>query len=199
MNASVIVAHPYPRSFNHSIYGRIISNLGDLGIRVFAHDLYEENFHPVLTRTELGTDRSEDPMVNQYAAELLDSTLLFFVHPNWWGQPPAILKGYVDRVIRPPYAYDFPDDNTGGGLPVQKLGGRYGVVYNTANTAEDREKDYFGDPLENIWSRCVFGFCGIEKTHRRMFRIVADSTEDQRRIWLTEVDSDVRRIVGELE
>ncbi|MFW6366721.1 MAG: NAD(P)H-dependent oxidoreductase [Spirochaetota bacterium] len=195
MTASVLLAHPYEKSFNHAIYSVLCSVLADENVAVHGHDLYAEGFNPVLTRKELGTDTSDDPLVNRYTDELLESELLFFVHPNWWGQPPALLKGYIDRVVRPPYAYDFPPDDSGGGLPVEKLCGKYGIVYNTSNTDEERENTCFGDPLENIWKECVFGFCGIRKYHRRMFRIVADSSMAQRRHWLKTVEDDVRSIV----
>lgn len=167
------------------------------GAAVYAHDLYAERFDPVLTAGELGSDRSEDALVNRYAGELADSELLFFIHPNWWGQPPAIMKGYIDRVIRPPYCYDFPPGDAGGGLPVGKLKGKRGVVFNTSNTEEEREENYFHDPLESIWKHCVFGFCGIETCYRKMFRIVADSDDAQRRAWLEEVrDITLRAIDG---
>lgn len=196
MKASIILAHPYPKSFNHAIFKTANETFQELGIEIFSHDLYEENFDPIITRGELGSDKSEDILVNQYAAELMESDILVFIHPNWWGQPPAMLKGYIDRVIRPPYAYDFPEDDNGGGLPIEKLNGKYGIVYNTANTAADRENNYFGDPLENIWRKCVFGFCGIKEYHRRMFRIISDSSEEERKNWLNEVKEDIRKIVG---
>ena len=107
--------------------------------------------------------------------------------PTGGGQPPAILKGYIDRVIRPPHAYDF-DENEQGLPAVGKLSGKTGIVFNTSNTPEDRENNYFHDPLEYLWGRCVFGFCGMEEgVTRRMFRVVADSTEDMRKGWLGEV------------
>lgn len=194
LKASVLLAHPYPKSFNHAIYQQICSTAEAIGLHVFKHDLYLEGFNPVLTRDELGSDSSNDQLVNLYASELMESDYLFFIHPNWWGQPPAIMKGYIDRVIRPPYAYDFPANDSGGGLPIAKLKGKYGVVYNTSNTEADRENNYFGDPLENIWGKCVFGFCGINKYHRRMFRSIADSNEEIRKAWLNKVSEDVREI-----
>ena len=197
MIASVILAHPYLKSFNHAIFRTVNETFTYFGISVFSHDLYAENFNPVLTESELGSDISDDVLVNKYATELIESDYLIFVHPNWWGQPPAILKGYIDRVIRPPYAYDFPEDGTGGGLPIEKLSGKYGIIYNTSNTESERENNYFGDPLENIWKKCVFGFCGITKYHRRMFRIVADSTETERKKWLNQVTEDIKRIINE--
>jgi putative NADPH-quinone reductase len=186
LKASVILAHPYEKSLNHSIFRTVCEKLCELKTETFAHDLYIEKFNPVMTRKELGTDRSEDALVNLYAEELMASDLLFFIHPNWWGQPPAIMKGYVDRVIRPPYAYDFPPGESGGGLPIGKLKGKTGIVFNTSNTEESREEEVFGDPLEDIWKSCIFGFCGLESYYRKMFRVVADSDLKQRRLWLEE-------------
>jgi len=195
MKASVILAHPYSESFNHAMYHTVCSKLRNMDIEVYRHDLYKEHFNPILTVEELGSDSSTDTLVHQYAEELLASEYLFFIHPNWWGQPPAILKGYIDRVIRPPYAYDFPPGDTGGGLPVGKLKRKYGIVFNTSNTGKEREDGYFNDPLENIWKQCIFGFCGIEKYYRKMFRIIADSELEQREIWLKEVQETVDRVI----
>ena len=195
MKASVILAHPFDKSFNHAIFHAAIEALEEGSIEVYSHDLYKEGFDPVLTKNELGTDTSTDPLVIRYARELIDSNIMVFVHPNWWGQPPAILKGYVDRVIRPPYAYDFPEGDAGGGLPVKRLRASLGIVFNTSNTEEQRERRYFEDPLEKTWVRCVFGFLGIERTHRRMFRIVADSTPVERAAWLRTVKRDIARCI----
>ncbi|MBP7480030.1 MAG: NAD(P)H-dependent oxidoreductase [Spirochaetaceae bacterium] len=195
MTASVILAHPYEKSFNHAIFCTVVTALKEHQVKVHAHDLYKEHFDPVLTKNELGTDTSDDRLVKQYAQELVESDILVYVHPNWWGQPPAILKGYIDRVIRPPYAYDFPDDDSGGGLPIEKLKGKYGIVYNTSNTEEERENNYFYDPLDKIWGKCIFGFLGITQYSRKMFRIIADSSEADRITWLEEVKTDISNIL----
>jgi NAD(P)H dehydrogenase (quinone) len=184
VQASVILAHPYPRSFNHALFARVLEVLEGCGIPAWGHDLYAERFDPVLTAEELGKEDTRDSLTRQYTRELVASDVLVFIHPNWWGQPPAMMKGYIDRVIRPPHAYDFPEGDSGGGLPVGRLAGKIGIVLNTSNTPADREDGFFGDPLESIWKRCVFGFCGMEEGERVMFRVVADSTAEQRAVWL---------------
>lgn len=95
MKASVILAHPYAKSFNHSIYQTVVDSLEKYNVVVYGHDLYKENFQPVLSEVELGSDLSDDILVKQYANELVDSDFIIFIHPNWWGQPPAILKGIL--------------------------------------------------------------------------------------------------------
>ena len=196
MKASVILAHPYPLSFNHAIFAMVVDTFRSNDIPVYSHDLYAEKFDPVLTKEELGCDTSTDILVNQYVSELVQSDILVYIHPNWWGQPPAILKGYIDRVIRPPYAYDFPENDSGGGLPLEKLKAKYGIVFNTSNTEENRENDYFGDPLDKIWGKCVFGFLGIDKFKRKMFRVIANSSENDRKQWLREIEDDIRSVIS---
>ncbi len=191
--ASVILAHPYEKSFNHAIFATASAALSARGISVFAHDLYAERFDPVLTRAELGKEATADPLAARYIEELVASDLLVFIHPNWWGQPPAMMKGYIDRVFRPPYAYDYEESAAGLAETIQKLGGKIGVVFNTSNTEERRELEYFHDPLEYEWMRCVFGFCGIERGSRRMFRVVAESSAEERTAWLEQVKGDIER------
>jgi len=189
--ASVILAHPYEKSFNHAIFQRCIESLKRLGCRVYAHDLYAEGFDPVMPRSELGKMETTDPLVRRYAAEMLESSLLVYVHPNWWGHPPAMMTGYIDRIFRPPYAYDY-DEAKEGDPGTGKLGGKVGIVFNTGNTAADREEERFHDPLETEWTNCLFGFCGMARSDRRLFRIVADSTKEQRELWLDEVEATLR-------
>ena len=108
------------------------------------------------------------------------------IHPNWWGQPPAILKGWVDRVFRHGLAYRFGENDKGEGVPVGLLKAKAAVVINTANTPEDREKEVFGDPLVNLWRTCVFDFCGISEFHRLLFTPVIVSSEEERDGWIDE-------------
>jgi len=62
------------------------------------------------------------------------------------GQPPAVLKGWVDRVFRAGVAYKFLEGDKGDGVPVGLLKIRTAIVFNTSNTPPVREKKVFGDP-----------------------------------------------------
>jgi len=108
------------------------------------------------------------------------------VHPYWWGQPPAILKGWIDRIIRPGIAYGFLEGDNGEGVPVGLLKAKTGIVINTSNTNEIRENEVFGDPLETIWKNCIFGLCGINQYERKVYRIIVTSDLNQRIQWLSE-------------
>lgn len=101
--------------------------------------------------------------------------------------PPAILKGWIDRVLRPGIAYRFAETDTGEGIPEGLLVAGAVLVFNTANTPAVREQEVFGDPLEQIWKDCIVSFCGVRTFRRRMFGVMVTSTEQQRKAWLFEV------------
>jgi NAD(P)H dehydrogenase (quinone) len=128
------------------------------------------------------------PSFNWFLPKLgKNSDGIIIVLPNWWGQPPAILKGWVDRVIRPDMAYQFEESDNGEGVPKGLLKAKVELVFNTSNTSEARENNTFKDPLETIWKNCIFNFCGVNQFDRKMFRIMVTSDLKQREIWLNEV------------
>lgn len=187
MKISVILAHPYNESFNHAIADKVVETLRENNHSVYFHDLCSEKFDPVITPEELISDMSNDPLVTQHWQEIKEVDGVIIIHPNWWGQPPAILKGWVDRILRENIAYTFPKGDDGGGLPIGLLKAKTGLVFNTSNTPEEREENVFGDPLQRIWKDCIFNFCGITTFDRRMFRIIASSTNEERKEWLADV------------
>lgn len=196
MPALVILGHPRPDSLNHAIAQRAAAVLRELGHHVIFHDLQGEGFDPVLPGCEEPARGQVDPVVASHCAELADAEVIVIVHPNWWGMPPAIMKGWVDRVFRPHVAYRFEECDSGEGVPRGLLKARVGIVLNTSNTEAQREAEVFGDPLELIWRDCIFGLCGVRNVCRRMFRIVCTSTPQQRAGWLDEVEEIIRDQAG---
>jgi NAD(P)H dehydrogenase (quinone) len=193
MKVLVIVAHPNKASFNHAIALTCFKTLAENGHEVIGHDLYDEYFDPILPFGEFPKDAALPPKVQLYCDEVSQVDGIVIVHPNWWGQPPAILKGWVDRVFRPGVAYEFLEGDSGEGVPRGLLKADSAIIFNTSNTKTTREKTVFGDPLQLIWENCVFGLCGVPKFHRRMFNIVVTSTEAERREWLSEVVATINR------
>lgn len=189
MPVLVILAHPNSGSFNHAIADTVVRTLKECGHEVILHDLYREEFDPVLPESEIPKNAPVAAAVEEHCRQIMACSGMVIVHPNWWGQPPAVLTGWIDRVLRPGMAYEFDEDDSGEGVPRGLLTGKTAVVFNTSNTAEQREKDFFGDPLDLIWKKCVFEFCGIETYLRRTFSVVVTSSPDLRKQWLDEVSS----------
>jgi NAD(P)H dehydrogenase (quinone) len=187
MKVSVLLAHPNKRSFNHAIAATVVEALIQKGHEVYFHDLYDEKFDPILPVEEIPKDVTLPIEIEAHCKEISEAEGIVIVHPNWWGQPPAILKGWIDRVIRPGVAYEFLESDKGEGVPRGRLKATSAVVFNTSNTVTEREKMVFGDPLESLWKNCIFDLCGIPRFYRRMFNVIVTSTEEQRRSWLKEV------------
>ncbi len=188
MRILIVLAHPWQGSFNRAIAGRAEEALQALGHRVSFRDLYAERFDPVMPAEELAGTQP-DPALASHFDEVREAEGIVIVHPNWWGQPPAILKGWIDRVLRQGVAYDFPPGSDAAGIPVGLLKARAAAIFNTSNTPPQREQAVFGDPLELLWRNCVFQFCGVDTVIRRMFCTVAGSTAEERTAWLAEVEA----------
>lgn len=193
MEILVILAHPRKDSFNHSIAECAVQTLEYHGHCVNFHDLYKEKFDPVLPYEEIPKEASLGPIVSTHCNEITRAEGIIIVHPDWWGQPPAILKGWVDRVMRVGVAYEFAEGDDGEGVPIGLLKANAALVFNTSNTPGERELKVFGDPLEILWNNCIFQLCGIQQFHRRMFGVIVTSTMEQRRSWLAEVRETVAR------
>jgi putative NADPH-quinone reductase len=181
----VYLAHPRPGSFNHAVSDAVVQQLRDLGCEVLAHDLCAEGFAPGLSADETETVRAaadaRDPQVALHRSEVATLDAMVFVHPNWWGMPPAVLAGWVQRVLVPGVAYKL---GTAEGEPEGLLKAGRALVLNTSDTPADREESEFGDPLHRIWSACVLPYVGVTDVRRVVFRTVTASSDETRASWL---------------
>ena len=184
MKILVILTHPKPGSLNHAIADTVCRSLTELGHTPIFHDLYAEKFDPVLTDVEMNMTSAELPEpIQSFTKKLLEVDGYVFVHPNWWGGPPAMLRGWLDRVVRSGIAYNFTEN----GL-VQKLGDKIVQIFTTSNTPREVELNVYKDPVEWFWKVIVFGLCGCKSFERRNFESVIMSTTEERQAWLREVE-----------
>jgi putative NADPH-quinone reductase len=197
----LLLAHPRPGSFNHAIADRVAAVLTAAGATVHLHDLHAEGFDPVIRPAEAHTsgpaaaavrDHSDDPLLRTHRERLGTATALAVVHPNWWGKPPAILAGWLDRVLVPGVAYRLDD---AGGAPVPLVRLRRLLVVNTSDTPAEREAAEFGDPLDHVWRRCVAPYVGSPQTERLVLRVVADAGPAQRAAWLDDAAAAAHRLL----
>ncbi|WP_433549291.1 NAD(P)H-dependent oxidoreductase [Streptomyces sp. CA-294286] len=201
MRIGVYLAHPRRPSFNHALFDAVVDELRsrDPACEVLAHDLCAEGFDPVVPADETDTVResgpSADPRVGVHRAELPTLDALVFVHPNWWGMPPAVLTGWLQRVLVPGVAYKL---GSADGEPAGLLRAGRALVLNTSDTPEAREREEFGDPLERIWSRCVLPYAGVTDVRRTVFRTVTDSSAGQRAAWLRQARTEAAALLGRL-
>ncbi|MBS1209876.1 MAG: dehydrogenase (quinone) [Proteobacteria bacterium] len=184
MSILVILAHPKPGSFNHAIANAICERLQAGGKEVIFHDLHAEGFDPVYSAAELARDAVLPPAIERASQEVLAAEGIVVIHPNYWSTPPAILKGWLDRALRPGLAYRFQTGPDGKGYVQSLIAAQAALVVTTANTSDEVDQAVYGNPLENFWKTCVFGFFGITRFKRCSFSPVIVSSPEQRADWL---------------
>lgn len=113
MKALLVYCHPSQTSFTAAVCSVVQDHLERAGAEIRLIDLYGEGFDPVLAREEW-TGYLDYPTncagVSDHAEALLWADTLIFVYPTWWYGLPAILKGWLDRVLVPEVAFSLPAD-----------------------------------------------------------------------------------------
>lgn len=112
MRTLVVHCHPDPESFNTALFRAACDALRSAGNEVESLDLYAEQFDPVLTleerRAYVANPGLVEAKVQKHVDALRKAEHLVFVHPTWWYGPPALLKGWLERVWLPGVAFMPP-------------------------------------------------------------------------------------------
>ncbi|MEG3165299.1 NAD(P)H-dependent oxidoreductase [Sphingomonas sp. PB2P19] len=97
----IVLGHPDPTSFSHAVAEAYRDAVLACGQSAIIRDLYAMRFDPLLQSSERPGRRDYAPG-GDIVPELdlvRDATVITLVYPLWYGLPPAIIKGYVDRVL----------------------------------------------------------------------------------------------------
>lgn len=106
--ATIVLAHPDTKSTCASLAFALQKEL-EQKVETELIDLYTDSFNPLLSYAELRRGFSFSTLVQGYQAILRDTKTLVLVFPLWWGMPPAMLKGWFDRVLSVEFAYTLSD------------------------------------------------------------------------------------------
>jgi NAD(P)H dehydrogenase (quinone) len=111
MDVLVVCAHPRQDSYTHAVTEAAERGLRRADHDVTALDLYALGFAPAMSAAERAAYHGEepllDPMTREHAALVRRAEMLVFVYPTWWSGAPAILKGWLERVLVPGVAFRF--------------------------------------------------------------------------------------------
>lgn len=194
MRHAVILARPGDRSFSRLMADTYVQAVTDRGHTAILRDLYVMDFDPRLKASEIPTSSGATPAPDVVAerAALADVDVFAFVYPIWFGAPPAILKGYVERVFGVGFAYRTL--KAGGSEPL--LTGRRMISF----TSSGSENTWLVDSgqwsgVRQAFDRRLQVACGLEPLdHVNHGGVDADLPPDR----VEEAVAGVRRIVAEL-
>jgi len=116
VNVLVIYCHPSSGSFTAAVRDTAIAALNEAGHATAEIDLYGEGFNPVMSAEERQAYHDEATNLvpfEAHAALLRWAEMVVFVYPTWWYGPPAMLKGWLERVMVPGFAFKMPTKHRG--------------------------------------------------------------------------------------
>lgn len=194
MKHAVILARPGPRSFTRLIADTYGAAVRERGGQVLVRDLYAMDFDPRLKAAEIPTADGASPAPDVVAerAVLADVDVFAFVYPIWFGAPPAILKGYVERVFGVGFAYR--NLKAGGSEPL--LGGRKMISFTSSGSENTWLVDSgHWEAVRQVFDKRLQVACGLEPLdHVNHGGVDADLPPEK----VEEAVAGVRRIVAEL-
>lgn len=185
MNVLIVYAHPNPRSFNWAILEAIDSALRERGHATRIHDLYRMQFRAVLDGEDLLRNwRGDLPVDTRREQDAIRwARGLVFVYPIWWFGPPAILKGWIDRVFTRKFAFDFGPDGMQGLLTHERV-----LILNTLGGDEATyQRERWHELLVRPMAEGILGACGIRNVVHRAFYQVPTVSRAERQAMLDEV------------
>ena len=193
----MVVAHPRSDSFAHAAADAAAVGLRNAGHDVDRIDLYAEGFRTAMSREErVAYDSGEpilDPQVADYADRLRRAEILVFVYPSWWSGLPAILKGWLERVMVPGVAFRF-DESTNKVRPA--LGRVRRIVGINTWGSPHRYALLINDNGRRVLSRALRMSCGWRARPRWLAMYGLDtSTDAERRAFLAKITESKRWIV----
>ncbi|TLQ04314.1 flavodoxin family protein [Pediococcus stilesii] len=160
MITTIIYAHPYLKSFNHSVFSKIKTTLSNENKKVNIIDLYEDNFNPIYSGEELklfSMGKTTDPLVTKYQKFLEESDELIFIFPIWWNDVPAIVKGFVDKVFKMNFAYVDGNRGVVGLLTnIKKVS-----VFTTSKSPSWYLKMFAGNAVKSVFIKSTLKQVGI--------------------------------------
>lgn len=167
MKHLIISAHPNPQSFNRALVEEVIKATRQAEVETVVRDLYTLDFNPVLSWRELNASMEGIvPAEIKFEQKLItEADLITFIYPLWWMGFPAILKGYLDRVLS--YGFAYQNENN---VSVGLLGNKKIQQFITmGNSIEKYQQLGFDKALKSCLVDGLFNFCGITDIQHDIF------------------------------
>lgn len=193
-----ILAHPDTESFCAALWGeynRAVQEHLNAPGGLIHRNLYQEEYNPVLQLPELRRHIPIEELAMSYIHDLQKARSLALFFPDWWGAEPAILKGWIDRSLRPHIGYARNERSGPGGQANRESSGLLGNLqlrlFITSDTANDGRQSLL-NLYEHRYRDIIGAYCGISKIAIRLFTPLRSSRFSQRKAWLQEAVEDGR-------
>lgn len=176
----IINGHPNPSSLCNSLANEYENSVRrNPEFKVERLNLSDLQFDPIM-RFGYQTKQDLEPALITAQNLIKSADHLVFVYPNWWGSMPALLKGFIDRVFLPGFAFKYRDNP----IPEKLLKSKTSELFVTLDTPIWYFKFIMNSRGTKIMVRSILEFCGIQNKRVTYFSPIRGSTEDQRKKYL---------------
>ncbi len=180
----IINGHPDKESLCFALAESYKKGADASGIECKLVHLIDLQFNPILTYGYRVVSELEPDLI-KIQQEILEADHLVIVYPNWWGTYPALLKGFIDRVFLPNFAFKYLKDSP---LPAKLLKGKTARIIVTMDTPKWYYWLINKSPVHNSMKKAILEFCGISPVKISSFAIVKSSDDKERKKWIDEVE-----------
>ncbi len=180
LNVAVILGHPDSQSLSSAIARAYARGAEDRGATVRVIDLAGLTFDPVLWHGYSEVQPLE-PDLLEAQRTIHWADMLVFAYPTWWGTTPALLKGFIDRVFLPGFAFKYRENSR---LWDKLLAGRSARLLVTMDTPGWYYRWVVRQPGHQMMRRSILGFSGVKPVRISRFGAVRGAADDTRRQWL---------------
>ena len=184
----LVYGHYNDQSFNAAIKDTFIKAAQENGHEVDCVDLYKENFNPVYS----GEDPTAEVLNHRDRIEKCD--VITLIAPIWNFRMPAIVEGWIDKVLAPPWAFTFKKLVGNYGFPLGNLKNKKAIIFCTYGSPRLAITTFFLNlPIRRL-KRGVFYICGIKKINYRRYFAVPFVSDRKRKSFLEDVKNTAKKI-----
>ncbi|MBN2892681.1 MAG: NAD(P)H-dependent oxidoreductase [Bacteroidales bacterium] len=179
----IINGHPNKDSLGNEIAQKYKNGAEKSGIEVSLINIIDLDFNPIL-KYGYKKDMEFEPDLEKVQKLIKESNHLVLIYPNWWGTYPALLKGFIERVFLPDFAFSYQKDSP---MPIQLLKEKSARIFVTMDTPKWYYNLIYRKPGHNSMKKSILNFCGIKPVKITTFTPVRKSTDETRKKWLEKV------------
>ena len=177
----IVYAHYNDASFNSAIKKTFLETAKEQGHEIDCVDLYKEKFNPVFS------GEKPDDTVLDHQKRIEKSDTIVLIAPIWNFRMPAILEGWIDKVLAPPWAFRFKNLFGNYGYPVGNLVGKKAIVFCTYGSPQFAIRTFFLNMPTKRLRRGVFNICGIKDVIYKRYFAVPFVSDAKRKKFLEDV------------
>lgn len=179
MKILILNANPREESFSDALAASYSKGAADSGHEVKFFNLRDLKFDPILHGGYHKPTELEDSLKDQQEA-IKWCEHLVIITPMWWSGAPALLKGYIDRVLLPGFAFKFKE----GGTWDRLLAGKSARVIYTQDSPLVYSFLVIGDAFWNALKKGILEFSGFKPVKRTVFSRVSMVKPEKRQEWI---------------